>query len=79
MEQQVGEVMLGGGGAVFDVNTGHLAQVRAAVYVLLSLTYRGEFPVLFFWGTGSVVDPIPSTPISHSLASRVPQWLGDQT
>lgn len=78
-EQQVGEVMLGRS-TVFDVNTGHLAQVEAAVYVLLFLTYRGEFPVLFFWGRGSFVDPISPlchtpTSISYSLAFRVPQWL----
>lgn len=74
----MGEVVLGGS-MVFVVNTGHLAQVKAAVYVLLSLTSRGEFPVLFFGGRGSFVDPVSPTPISHSLASRVPQWLGDQT
>ena len=54
-EQQVGEVMVGVGGSptVFDVPTGHLAQVKATVYVFLSLTCRGEFPVIFFWGRGS--------------------------
>ena len=40
---------------VFDVNTGHLAQVKAAVYVFLSLICRGEFPVIFFGGRGSFV------------------------
>lgn len=41
-----------GGKPVFDVSPGHLAQDRAAVYVFLSLTYRGEFPVVFFGGVG---------------------------
>lgn len=68
-EQQVGEVVLGGS-TVFDVNTGHLAQGRATVYVLLSLTYRGEFPVLFFWGRGSFVDPI--SPLCHIPHPHLP-------
>lgn len=36
-------VRLGGSGlgTVFDVNTGHVAQDRATVYVFLSLTCRG--------------------------------------
>lgn len=40
---------------VFDVNTGHLAQVEATVYVFLFLICRGEFPVIFFGGRGSFV------------------------
>lgn len=58
-EQQV--VKVGGGGVgctvfpVFDVNTGHLAQVEATVYVFLFLICRGEFPVIFFGGRGSFV------------------------
>lgn len=37
------------GSTVFDVNTGHLAQDRATVYVFLSLTCRGGgFPVIVF-------------------------------
>lgn len=49
----MGEVAGGGallGSTIFDVHTGHLAQVKAAVYVFLLLTCRGEFPVIFFWG-----------------------------
>lgn len=74
------------GSTVFDVNTGHLAQVKATVYVFLSVTCRGEFPVIFFWRRGSFclsnLSPpyiISPNPISHSLASKAPQWLGDQT
>lgn len=37
-----------GGNTVFDVNTGHLAQDKATVYVFLSLTCRGGFPVIVF-------------------------------
>lgn len=39
------------GSTVFDVNTGHLAQVKAAVYVFLSLTCRGGF-LLYSFGVG---------------------------
>lgn len=65
----MGEVMLGGS-TVFDVSTGHLAQVKAAVYVLLFLTYRGELPVLFFWGRGFFVDPI--SPLCHIPHPHLP-------
>lgn len=83
----MGEVMVGWmGSTVFDVSTGHLFQVKATVYVFLSVTCRGEFPVIFFWGRGSFClgnqSPpyiITPTPISHSLAFKAPQWLRDQT
>lgn len=59
-----------GSPTVFDVPTGHLAQVKATVYVFLSLTCRGEFPVIFFGGRGSFClsnqsPPYTPTPISH--------------
>lgn len=80
-EQQVGEVMVGVGGSptVFDVPTRLLAQVKATVYVFLSLTCRGEFPVIFFWGRGSFCLSNQSPPyIPHPhlpLASKAPEWL----